>query len=203
MQPTPRHAFPRERRGATLIELVVVISILAVAAGIFSQTVVSVGRQRHLNREADIAGAAVRDVLERMRNEDFAQIFALYNDDPLDDPGGVGTAPGQRFAIEGLHPGAGAADQRVGEILLPSVWVEPPPQVPMGETPPPAGAELREDVQDTVLGMPRDLNGDSIVDTLDHADDYYVLPIRVRVEWEGRAGQRSFEMFTILTEFER
>ena len=63
--------------------------------------------------------------------------------------------------------------------------------------------ELREDHQDERLGMPRDLNGDSILDDLDHASDYILLPVRIRVEWQGRNGPRSFEIHSMLTEFRK
>jgi hypothetical protein len=57
---------------------------------------------------------------------------------------------------------------------------------------------LREDVVDAALGMPRDLSGDGVVDGLNHAGDYSILPVRVRVEWSGARGDETFELETIL-----
>jgi hypothetical protein len=60
------------------------------------------------------------------------------------------------------------------------------------------GAVLREDAVDAELGMPRDLDGDGTVDTDDHAGDYLVLPVRVRVTWDGVSGSRSYTICTVL-----
>ena len=59
-------------------------------------------------------------------------------------------------------------------------------------------AVLREDVRDELIGMPRDLNGDGVVDGENHSADYLILPIRIRVFWRGKAGIRTFEICTVL-----
>ena len=56
--------------------------------------------------------------------------------------------------------------------------------------------ELRENAVDTTIGMPRDLNLDGAVDALDHAGDYMILPVRVRVQWMGASGPRTVELQT-------
>ena len=61
-----------------------------------------------------------------------------------------------------------------------------------------ASGKLRESVEMEDLSMPRDLNGDLKIDDQNHAGDYIVLPVTVRVEWKGRGGDRSFEMSTML-----
>jgi hypothetical protein len=58
--------------------------------------------------------------------------------------------------------------------------------------------ELREDIEDEALGMPRDLNGDGEIDAVNHAKDYLLLPVRIRVEWSGLTGDRSYELYTVL-----
>jgi hypothetical protein len=62
------------------------------------------------------------------------------------------------------------------------------------------GTELREDVVDTDLGLPRDLNGDGAIDGADHSADYRILPVRVTVSWTGQNGVRSMDFVTVLTE---
>jgi len=52
--------------------------------------------------------------------------------------------------------------------------------------------ELREDIAG------RDLNGDGVIDGEDHATDYKILPVTVKVEWDGARGEREFEIQTIL-----
>ena len=59
---------------------------------------------------------------------------------------------------------------------------------------------LREDRVDPLLGMPRDLNGDGVIDAEDHADDYRILPVRIRVDWSDSSGARSFAICTTLLE---
>jgi hypothetical protein len=61
--------------------------------------------------------------------------------------------------------------------------------------------QLREDVVDPEMGMPRDLSGDSVVDSADHALDYMLLPVRVTIEWQGVTGRRRFQMFSLLVDF--
>jgi hypothetical protein len=149
--------------------------------------VLSTSRQRVLNHEFPTASEGTRVVLERMRNESFDELFALYNADPSDDPAGPGTAPGHRFAIEGLDPLEGSPDGMVGEVRFPTLED--------------GGAlELREDSEDAELGMPRDLNGDSILDDEDHAGDYILLPVCITVDWNGRHGPRHIEFFTMFAD---
>ncbi len=144
-----------------------------------------------MNHDFPAASQAVRTVLERMRNEKLRDIFPLYNSDPLDDPGGAGTAPGNRFGVDGFDPLETAVDGLVGTISFPTI-------TPEGEV-----AQLREDTVDEDLGLPRDLNGDSIIDDLDHSSDYVLLPIKVEVDWLGRYGQRHVEFFTMFAEIRK
>ena len=170
----------------TLIELVLVLGILAMAFGMLSSTMIANSRQRSVNRESAMAAGAARDLFEEILNEQHGEVYALYNADPNDDPGGAGSAPGNRFAIAGLSPLPETPDGLVGEVVFPALSPE------AGEW------ELREDFVDDDLGMPRDLNGDSIVDDLDHADDYLILPVRIELEWQGRFGARRMSVSMML-----
>jgi hypothetical protein len=160
----------------------VVVVVLTLAAGVLANTTVAVSRLGPVARERALAMEAARNLVERMGGEDFDDLFARYNSDPADDPDGPGTAPGDTFDVTGLTPRVGDADGLVGQVILPTV-----------------GAELREDVADAILGTPRDLDFDGEIDSEDHAGDYLVLPVRVRVEWRGPAGPCSFELVTQLT----
>lgn len=174
-----------------MLEAVIALAVMTVAVSLFSGMVVSTSRQRVANHEYPIASEAVRTVLEQMRNADFRAVWALYNADPDDDPAGPGTGPGNRFRVRGLDPLEGAPDDLVGTVIFPTLENA-------------AGAdELREDSQDASLGMPRDLNGDSVTDDADRAGDYILLPVRVQVDWRGRYGDRHIELFTMLAEFKK
>jgi hypothetical protein len=172
----------------TLIELVLVLGILALAFGMLSSTLMANSRQRSVNRESAAAAEAARGVFEDMMNVDFEDVFATYNADPADDPGGAGTAPGDRFDVIGLSALEASPDGMEGQVVLPALTFLPDEW------------ELREDFVDEDLGMPRDLNGDSIIDDLDHADDYLILPVRVELEWMGRFGPRRMSVSVILAD---
>lgn len=180
----------RSRAGVTLLEAVIALAVMTVAMSLFSGMVASTSSQQMLNHEFPQASEAAREVLERMRNEDFDEVLALYNADPDDDPGGSGTAPGNRFAVDGFEALPGWPAGLVGEVHFPLVQVG-------GEW------QLREDVEDEALGLPRDLNGDSMIDELDHRGDYLVLPVRVTVDWQARSGPRHIEVFTLFAEFRK
>jgi len=199
-----------------------VFSVVLVAVSIFYQMVLSTKRLRVLNHENAVAVEAARCVIEQMRNEEFDEVFELFNADPSDDPGGGGTAPGYRFAVPGLEPLDSAEDGLIGEVMLPALLVEEPPaggggqvggmqQVGGGGGGGGGGVvvvaepewQLREDFVDTELGLPRDLSGDSIIDDEDHSADYLILPIRIRMRWQGVYGERTLDLYTMVGEFRR
>ena len=185
----PRSLPTRGRQGFSFLELIVGMSVLLVALLIFSSSVSGVAKQRTVNRETNLAVAAARNLLETLRSQEFAEVYALYNADPGDDPGGAGTAPGNRFVVAGLDD---AADSNGfdGEIVFPNVEA--------------GGAwQLREDLELPELGMPRDLSGDSIVDDRDHAGSYFILPVLIRLRWRSPIGTRQYEMTTQLCQYNK
>jgi hypothetical protein len=175
-----------------VIEILVVMTITAVAVSIFSSMVVNTTRQRVINRETAMAAEASRVLIETMRNAEFSQLFALYNQDPADDPGGAASAPGNRFAVPGLRPLPGAPRGLVGEVRFPELALVVGGAVE---------SELREDVENPELAMPRDLDGDSLIDDEDHAGDYLLLPVLITISWDGQLGPRQFDIHVILTDF--
>ncbi|MCP3917932.1 MAG: hypothetical protein GY711_20490 [bacterium] len=176
----------------TLMEVAVALAILATVVGLFLGTIGATARQRWVNRENAVVAEAVCSLVERMRNEDFADVVRLYNADPFDDPRGPGTAPGNAMRIAGVIP---TEDAEAGM----SMWIT----FPITEEPDGIEGtwELREDFVDARLGTPRDLNGDSVIDDLDHASDYAILPMRVDAAWQGRFSQRTFQMQTMLVRY--
>ena len=177
-----------KRRGLTLVEVVCALAVLLIGVLGFSQAVVSALQANVTVRESTLATQAARRQLETIQATGFGQAFAIFNADPTDDPGGIGTSPGAGFAVRGLQAVPGDADGFAGEILFPTA----------------AGAPgiLRENAGDPALGMPRDLDGDGVVDGVDHADDYQLLPVVVRVTWRGTRGRGRVELKTLLGEFD-
>lgn len=181
------------RRGFTLIEIALSLTILACVISMFTTTVVSMMRQREVNRQNSLAARAIQSTLERIRNEPLSAVWALYNPEPADDPLGPGTAPGARFDVEGLDRRPTTPEEPVGEVLLPALDTADPGDAPAWE--------LREDVELPELGMPRDLDLDHVIDHLDHGGDCRLLPVEVRLRWQGPLGPREMRMRTVLVDY--
>lgn len=175
----------RSRSGLGLLDMMVASIVLTVAITGASGAILVSMSQNRLNRENAIALQAARQVLERLASRPFREIFAANNASTADDGGLTSPATGPNFAVAGLEPRVGDADGMCGRILFPTQTI--------------AGVEqLREDVVDAAMGMPRDLDGASGIDTNDHRADYRLLPVRVRVEWRGAGGARTFDLETML-----
>lgn len=173
----------RARAGFSLIEVMIAGAILAIAAsGIASSMVASLALGR-VNRETVIAQAAAQKVVEEARGVPFSEAFACYNATAADDAALTVAARGPSFAVRGLEVVPGDADGMCGQVIFPTIG---------------APEELREDVVDAALGMPRDLNSDNGIDTIDHSTNYTLLPLRVRVQWRGVSGVRTFDLETVL-----
>jgi len=186
----PQASSPRVagRRGLTLLELTFSITLLVIGISAISRLTVGLTRATSVARESELATQAAKAMLERIKAEAFLQAFRSFNALGSDDPSGADTAPGANFAVPGLRAIPGDADGLPGEIVFPTV----------------AGAPgvLREDVTDTKLGMPHDLNGDNATDGLNHATDYKLLPVLVRVRWQAADGTNaSTELKTILANY--
>jgi hypothetical protein len=164
-----------------------VVSVLAVAFLALSQSLVGSMQLNRVNRESALALSGIREMVEILEGTgEFASVFSRFNADPADDPPS-GPSPGNFFAVAGLEPAGGDPDGFVGEIVFPTLTTA-------------AGLELREDVVDPDLGMPRDLNGDGLEDALDHSGDYRLLPVLLRLRWQGSSVERSAEIRTILAD---
>jgi hypothetical protein len=183
----------RRRRGLSTVELVLALAILACVVSTFTTTVVSMLRQRQVNRHNSLAARAIQATLERIRNEPVQAVWALYNPAPADDPLGPGTAPGSTFDVEGLPRLDSAPDVPVGAVLLPGRNAAAPGEPPLWE--------LREDLAAPGLGMPRDLDLDHVIDALDHGSDCRLLPVEVRLRWQGPLGPREMRMRTVLIDY--
>lgn len=158
------------------------MAIVSVAATMYAQTVASSARLDPIAADTATAADAARVAIENLRVFPVDQVVALFDADPANDPDGPGTAPGSMFAVPGLAPVAMGGF--VGRIEFPMV-----------------DGRIAEDLDDEWLGCPRDQNADHVIDSLDHRDDWVLLPVRVRLEWMPRGGAtrpRTFELYTML-----
>jgi prepilin-type N-terminal cleavage/methylation domain-containing protein len=168
-------------RGTTLVELLVALAVFAIAAGGLLTTLLQTRSLNRSNRELTAAVMAAQDVLEQLYAADFAEIFARFNATTADDPA-AGASPGSGFAVERLVARPGDPDGLPGEIVFLA-----------------QGDELREDTLLPALGGPRDLDLDGDVDAADHAGDYRVLPVLIRVSWSGISGEQEYRLVHVLS----
>jgi len=178
-----------ERIGLTLIEVVTGIGILCLSLVGFLRVVVFADANPEPRQEYLLVQEAARNAILEMQQAEFSSVYALYNEDPFDDPAGIETAPGHRIHVPGLQPAPDGRDGPVGLVIFPTAYDVD------------AGLELREDVLNPDLGMPRDLNGDSRIDERNHAKDYSLLPVTVRFEWWGQAGHSFLETRVLLADY--
>jgi hypothetical protein len=173
----------------TIVELAVSMCLLVIGALGFVQATVLAFSLARAQREVAVATQAARETLETMRAAQFDQIFALYNDSNLDDPGGAIAVPGANVAVAGLDALAGDADGAALRIRFPTVSVA-------GLAP-----HLREDLAAPEFGLPRDLDGDGVIDGTDHAGDYRLLPVVIEIDWQGARGPQHVELRTLIADY--
>jgi len=180
-RPTLQRA-ARAHSGLTLLEISVAVAVLAIGLGSSVYALLGGMALQRSAAERTLALQAAETAIETLQAVEFEEVFARFNGWPGDDPAG-GASPGDSFAVPGLTAQQGDADGQAGEILFPGDNVS-----------------LREDVNDPELGMPRDLTLDDppLIENVNVADDYRVLPVRVRVRWRGALGEREVVIGTIL-----
>ena len=171
------------QRGIALFEIISALVLLAVGLLALARSA-DVGMALvETNNEQARAALVAHAVLEDLGSGEvpFRALFAAYTGAA---PPGGGAPPAARSVdldVPGLAPWPLDPDGKVGKILFPTAAGA-------------SGPELREDLAQ------RDLNGDGVIDALDHAQDYVVLPVTVRIRWAGRKGTRSVEFQTLLCE---
>jgi len=171
------------RSGFSMVEVVIAITVFAIGAGAVTTSLVTTNALNRTKRERSLAADAGASAIEALKGVAFSEVFARFNSDGSDDPEGANTAPGAAFAVDGLTPRDDDLDGLVGEILFPG-----------------GPKKILEKVDDVELGMPRDLGGDDGIDAKDHAEDYEVLPVRVRLRWKGEQGDQQLDFVTVLTD---
>jgi prepilin-type N-terminal cleavage/methylation domain-containing protein len=159
------------RKGFTLLEVTLAMSVLVIAMMAISATTLRVHALRRENHDRAAAENAVRMIAERIQ-----AVSRLARSDPAGwaqnvvaalNPGGQ---IGNQFPLPELTPIDGATS--VGSITV--VTSE-------NATDAALGAEL---------GMPRDLDGDGVVGNPDVTHTARLLPVIVRATWKGVTGKQ-------------
>lgn len=171
--------------GFTIVEVAVALFILVVGVSVLTASVMSSMSLSRTNEETATATAALQAKAEEIQATNFRDIFPSFNEVTGDDPGVV---PGHTFEVRGLNLQKYDDDGFVGAVEFPSTFPDANTQA------------LREDQVNRHLGLPRDLNGDSFEDALNHAFDYVILPVTIRIEWTGVSGDREMELHLLLTQ---
>lgn len=185
--PCPHRPRSRGRSGFSLLEVAVAACVLAIALSGLIGALVTTAKLHRVSAETALAHRAAVEALEDLQGVPFDELFRIYNASTDDDAGLSVAARGADFDVPGLDAALGDADGLCGEIEFPALANG-------------TAAELREDFADARLGMPRDLDRDGAIDGADHAGDYELLPVRVRVRWRGVSGAREVVMETVLCE---
>ena len=60
--------------------------------------------------------------------------------------------------------------------------------------------ETANTAESNTLGLPRDLNGDGLANSVNVSANYNLLPIRLSLSWDGRDGTRTQELYFLLAE---
>ncbi len=168
------------QRGTSLIEVMLASAVTLVSVVSYLATIVKVDDLRRSSENMSRALEGARLKLAELQLTPFDELVRRYDAVEENDPGGPGTASGPTFAVAGLARLDGPATP-VGEVVLPLDG---------------AGA-LREDLALPELGLPRDVNGDGVIDSIDHSNDGVLMPVLVRVRWDSK-GPQSVELKTLL-----
>lgn len=103
--------------GFSLLELMLTVSVLAIATLAAALIVVPVARESRLRREVETANVAAKRVLERIQSTPFTSILSTY------PQGHVETVPGLNSSALTIQYADPAADPL--DIRLDLVWVSP------------------------------------------------------------------------------
>lgn len=173
----------RARQGGfSLIDVLVALTIFSISAAGFLGVALSSLSLKKENENLAAANAMTRMVFEEMRSQDFDLLFALFNDDPKDDPVGI-AAPGSRFTRQNFYRAFGTATQKYGTVNTQGVG---------------NNVADMESVEAVISFPSRDLDGDGAVDVQDLTAGYELLPVMVQINWVVNGRPHQTQVQTIL-----
>jgi prepilin-type N-terminal cleavage/methylation domain-containing protein len=170
-------------RGLSLVEVLVAAAVVSIALLSHAASTLAGHRLTQSEESRSVALQFVREFLERIRaDEDWAGLYArLVAQDAIVEPGSTGGAGVVVTDLPSLRaPTDYYSDCEVPASLGPVQVLVQVPFVLSGTT-----RVLREDQTAPAFGLPYDLSGDGVVDSLAHGADYLALPIVVTLRWTG------------------
>ncbi len=161
------------REGFTLIEVMIAMVVMLIGLMALTSTSLVVHSVNESDRLRRKALSGLRAAVERLQSRSTALIDSDtgWANDLVQAYTGGGN-PGPLFSVRGL-------DAWEGEASLGTI------QIITDETD-------TDGILGVNLGMPKDLNADGDTLSTDVTADAQLLPVIVRVRWEGAAGQREF-----------
>ncbi|MDA1195996.1 MAG: hypothetical protein O2894_12540 [Planctomycetota bacterium] len=203
-RPPARHA----EQGFGLVEVALALLVIAIATmGSVSWTLSGMRLDAATREEAD-ATDALREVLEELQATPFEEVFARFNTLPEDDPEGPGTAVGGRVvlgltgdvkALVGVPRSDGLTGGSVGEPPRRAVQRAVALSVDIA-FPTDGSGRLVESAMGADWGDGAiDIDGDGEITDEATISGYVLLPVRVRITWDGGGGTRTLEHVRLLT----
>jgi len=195
------------RRGMGLIDCLISIVVISLSSFGFLAASMASSKLEVETRAVAVAVELTRDVVEELQATPLDEIIARFNDDPEDDPDGIGTARGSTFLLDTRRALEGTAtttayrqeDEEAvdGSNTIPEK-MECEIRLPIvidGS----GIVELTEESELPEFGLPADLNGDGEIDGDNRLADFHVLPIVIRMEWPTLdGGRRTLDFATVL-----
>ncbi len=179
--------------GFTTLEVSMAMGVMGIGALAAASLLVSSITLESGNRGNLAAVSSVRNVVETVESTPFEEIFKRFNTDPADDPLGAGTAEGNEFYF------VFGKSSKLERVLSPTGNAGTVFRVQI-RFPTDAFGRLAEGTAPLTTGMPTDLNNDGFVMVgADTAGDYKVLPMRIRVSWQGPSGTEDMVFHRVLS----
>lgn len=189
-----------ESAGTGLIDVLLAMSVIIAAALTAFHLTVSTVATGAANERLSAARRVIRKAMTDLERRTFDEVFLAFNDNPMDDPEGPSSAPGAETFYEAVRSaendeliirrvdGASQTSNRAGLFRV------------VVEFPTASDGSLCETRTDFLKGFPSDLNrnGHSADPHLGVAD-VDLLPMRLRVVWEGSAGPESLELARVFS----
>lgn len=172
--------------GMVMLDVLMGASVLGIAVLGTIAAIPTTSRLQQGLKEREDAYWVLQQRCEELRQLGALEAFQTYNRYAFDDPLGEGTGKPAWFDVPGLT--AVSEDGHTGHIEFP-VYRLKGQQIVIDES---------QEAPSAALNMPRDLDGDAVLEAEVPVDDLMMMPVRVSVSWLGVGGPQYIEAVLIL-----